>query len=188
MSVHIYIKCKLAIDPDGRIDPEFKPSDVKKFSCLVDCKFWQDEGIDVPKIGVEIVAECPYFNLEIDLEILDFCRCGWMMLTPLTFPWIGEVLVVRNSFQCWNHSCTPWWLLFADSRCCCPTKLSWLSLVRNGWLDMVLFQPFPSSFAAYFRACCGQHYKRRTRLRKLLGWNSPSSHLLAFRITRKYLD
>ena len=58
------VNWQLLNDPDGRIDPEFKPSDVKTFWCSVDCKFWQDEGVDVPEIGVEIVAECPYFSFD----------------------------------------------------------------------------------------------------------------------------
>ena len=85
------VNWQLLNDPDGRIDPEFKPSNVKKFSRSVDCKFWQDEGVDVFEIGVKIVAECPCFSFD---KLRD-----WLRDSGLLSLWINDVNAVDISLN-----------------------------------------------------------------------------------------
>jgi hypothetical protein len=85
------VNWQLLNDPDARIDPEFKPSDEKKFSCSIDCKFWQDEGVDVFEIGVKIVAEFPCFSFDKSRD--------WLRDSGLLSLWINDVNAVDISFN-----------------------------------------------------------------------------------------
>ena len=83
---------QLLNEPDGRIDPEFKPRDVKKDSCSVVCEFWQDtKWVDVREIGFRVVAECPCFSLDKSKD--------WLGDSGLLSLWINDVNAVDISLN-----------------------------------------------------------------------------------------